>query len=138
MTFTYEPTTGATRDLVRLAIGDTDDVTAAKQIYEDAELDMLINTYGDDVNTVAGHAMMGIASSRARLATMCSIGNRDFVTDRKAVAKECREQAKTFFTLAGETLSATEVALEDKDLTQMDGFGHDQWNHETALDELND
>jgi hypothetical protein len=82
--------------------------------------------------------MMAIASSAARIATMCRIGGRDVDIDRRQVAKECREQAKEFFKAAKETLSATEVALEDEDMTYIDGLGNSQYNLETELTELND
>jgi hypothetical protein len=138
MAFTYVPATGATRDLLRFAIGDTDDSNSDKQIFTDAELDMMIGEYGSDINTLAGRCMLAVASSASRIAVMCAIGSRDFVIDRKKVAEECREQAREFFKQAKETLSATEVALEDEDMTWLDSLGNDAYGNETELTELND
>lgn len=135
MTFTYS-VDGSTRDLVRLAVGDTDTVDSNKQIFTDEEIAMLGTAYGTDINVLAGHCMMAIASSAARIATVCSIGNRDFMTDRKAVARECREQAQAFFKHAKDTLSATEVALEDKEIEHVDRFRDDD-SQEISLTNLN-
>ncbi len=81
--------------------------------------------------------MLAVASSRARIATMCAIGNRDFNIDRSKVAKERREQAKEFFKRAEDDFYATEVALEDENITYLDGLGHSEYEYDTGIDELN-
>lgn len=137
MAFTYDASAGATRDLLRFHIGDTDTVNSDKQIFTDAELDMIITNYGTNIFTIAGHCMLAIASSSARIATACAIGNRDFNVDRSKVAKECREQAKEFFKRAAEDFYATEVALEDENLDYFDGLGHSEYEYDTGIEELN-
>ena len=79
MVFTYEPSEATDRDKVRFLIGDTDTSTATKQIFTDAELDMWSS---DDVYTWAGKAMMAIAASRSRIATLIRASGTDFTVDR--------------------------------------------------------
>lgn len=135
MTFTYTPkdNPGATvndRDKVRFLIGDTD---STLYIFEDEELDM----FSADVYTWAGDAMMAIASDNSKIATMCSIGNRDFVSDRKSVAKECREQANKFYEKAKTEPYATEVELEDPLQDHLDDLDDSRYNFDLDL-ELNE
>jgi hypothetical protein len=137
MTFTYA-VDGSTLSLLRFAIGDTDTANANKQIFTDEEIAQLSAAYGSDINTLAGHAMLAIASSAARIATVCRVGNQDFQIDRKQVAKECREQAAAFFKQAIETPYATEVHLNDEGLDYWDGVtGAAAYDFETEDDELN-
>ncbi|KPK36239.1 MAG: hypothetical protein AMJ65_16430 [Phycisphaerae bacterium SG8_4] len=136
MTFTYAGDLSTTREKLRFAISDTDTVNADKQIFTDEELDGLISWKGSDVNTLAGWCMMSVASNDARLATLIRIGG-DATVDRTKKAAECREQAKLFFAQAAETPSATEVALEDEDITYVDNFIDPSISQEIDLDTLN-
>ena len=90
----YDPASGLTRDKLRLTIGDTND---SSPIFTDAELDLFISLYGTSLNFLAAHCMLSIANTESRLATVCSIGNRDYTTDRSKVAEHCRKQAAIYF-----------------------------------------
>lgn len=136
MAFTFDTTTPALRDYLRLAINDVDTVTAAKQIFSDEELDMVISQYGSDVNILAGHCMLILGNSSARIAKICAIGNREFSTDRTKVGEECRAQAKVLFDRAEKTPAFSEVALEEPDLTLIDTM-QDTDSQEIDLDDLN-
>jgi len=138
MAFTYAGDLSTTREKLRFAIGDTDTVNSDRQIFTDAELDGLIAAYGSDINYLAGKCMMAIASTMSRLATAIRVGGGDFSNDRKAVAKECREQAAAFFKQAAEVPYATEVALEDPDITRIENYEDPDVNWEVDLTDLND
>lgn len=137
MAFTYVGDMSSTREILRFMIQDTESAVAAKQIFTDAELDGLIATYGSDINRLAGFCMMAVASSASRIATVCTIGGRDFSNDRKQVAKECREQAQVFFKLSNETPYATEIALEDPDITRINDYEDSGISDELSVDDLN-
>lgn len=137
MTFSYDASAATTRDKLRFLIGDTDTVTAAKQIFTDEELDMMLSECSSDLYKTASACMMAVASSQSRLAAACAIGGHDFSIDRKAVAFQCREQAKEFLKQSTEKPAAVEVAWEDKDLSELKSYGRDEFDYETDLDELN-
>jgi len=137
MTFTYNPSTGGTivtRDKVRMLIGDTNTTSSSMQVFNDAELDMFSS---DDVFLWAGKAMMAIASSASRLAVLIRSGGGDATVDRTKAAKECREQAQVFFQRSETEPCATEVALEDVTITQIQGMDDAEYDLETDLTDLN-
>lgn len=132
MTFTYDDTSVSTNlDKVRFLIGDTDSSNA---IFTDEELN-LWSPY--DLYTWAGYAMMSIASSSSRIATLIKAGGSDLTVDRKSVAEQCRKQAQAFFKRSEEEPYATEVRLEDGDVEYLDTLGDESYSHETEDDELN-
>lgn len=134
MTFTYDDTSvTTTRDMVRTLIGDTD---SNYPVFTDEEIDQFI-AQSDDEHYVAGMCMMAIASSQARIANLQRVGEGDFTIDRKAVAKECREQAKAFFARAESIPQAKEVFLEDKTITDIDAMLPSKYNRDTRDSELN-
>jgi len=133
---TYDATVQSTRNYIRLLIADTD---TSNEIFSDAEIDMVIAKYGDYPYKCAGLLIMAVASSKARIAVAMSTGMKDFVVDRKAAAKELREQAKLFFEQAKECDSfVTEVYLEDEDITFIDSLGGSaEYDYDTLDSELN-
>ncbi|KAA3645331.1 MAG: hypothetical protein DWQ07_12750 [Chloroflexi bacterium] len=90
MAFTYDPTTP--RGLVRLLIHDTDDVTAANQIFQDNEIDAFLNLEGDNVKRAAAQALMSIAAKEALILKVMKL--LDITTDGAKLANSLREQAK--------------------------------------------
>lgn len=139
MAFTYDPPYTSTLNMVRMAIGDTDDSNANKQLFMDEEINALISAYGSDVHTVAGEAMLAIGANAAKIAVACNIAARDFVTDRKQVAKECREAATAFFNRADTaTVAATEVAVEDEDQTRIGNYIDSNLDLDLGPSDLND
>jgi len=135
MTFTYDGDMSSIREVLRWTIQDVDTNNA---IFTDEELDGLISTYGPDINTLAYHCFMAIAASASRIATMIRLSGGDVAVDRKQVAAECRAQAQVHFDKAKETVSATEIALEDKDITHVDLFTDPSISQEIDLTDLND
>lgn len=93
MSFTFDVSTA--RGKVRLNISDT---SSASIIFQDDEIDAFLSMAGGDIFYASGIALLGIASSKALLAKRKSAGN--YTEDLTAIAKECREQAKTFIEMA--------------------------------------
>lgn len=89
MSFTYDTTTS--RGQVRLIIGDTDTVTAANQIFSDAEIDAFLSMEGSVVKLAAACALEAIASKQAYIQKVITVG--DLKTDGAKLAAEFRAQA---------------------------------------------
>lgn len=97
MAFTYDPTT--TRGKVRLLIADTDTVTAANQIFEDAEIDSFLSMEDQDIYAAAASACRSIGLSTARSAVAwksmsSSLDKRDVPKHFLSLAKEYQEKAE--------------------------------------------
>ena len=90
MTFTYDPTTDAGK--VRLLIRDTDTSDPAKQVFQDAEVDALLDLEAGDVKLAAANALDTIASNHALLVKKVKLG--DIGTDGPAVAAALRVHAE--------------------------------------------
>lgn len=134
LTFTYdaESPTG-TRETIRVMIGDTD---SGNPIFYDEEMD-LTGIVSSDLNTWAGNLMMAIASTQAKIAVKCMIAGRDFDIDRKAVAKECRDQAMAFYKLASDIPYATEGMVEDEEQTFIKGTQDSEYDFDLEDTDLN-
>lgn len=136
MTFTYDASSATTRNKLRLIIADTDTVDANKQIFTDEELDLFISTFGSDLNTLAAHCYRSIAGSSARIATRVAIGGGDINSDRTQVAAMCLKMAEAHDKRSEATPYATEVAVEDKEISYVDNFRDDD-SQEIDLTDLN-
>jgi len=64
MAFTYSDTLSTDRDMVRFLIGDTD---SAYWLFQDEELDALLNEFGADVYKAAGWALRILSQDPDRL-----------------------------------------------------------------------
>ena len=93
MAFTYTP--GASnRDNVRLLIADTDTVTAANQIFTDAEIDAFLSLESNDVYGSAASACSSIAASTGRSAIAWKSMKSSM--DMKDVPKHFKDLAKMY------------------------------------------
>lgn len=93
MSFTYDTTTnvGKVRNLI-------DDKTQATAIFTDEEITAILGMCDNEVMAASGVCLLGIAASKARLAKKKQAGN--YSEDLTAIARECRETAKTFMEMA--------------------------------------
>lgn len=91
MAFTYDPTTDAGR--VRLLIFDTDTVTAANQIFSDAEIDAFLDMEDTSVRRAAALALETIATQEVLIQKV--VRNMDLQTDGARVSAELRARAKS-------------------------------------------
>lgn len=93
MAFTLDVST--TRGRVRLLIGDTDTVTAANQIFTDAEIDAFL-ALDAEVYGAAALAMRAMAASAARCAVAYKLLGNNIDIDRRDIAKRFMEIAKSY------------------------------------------
>lgn len=95
MAFTYDPTTD--RGRVRLLVSDTDIVTAANQVFTDAEIDAFLAVENDELYAAAAAACRSIASSAARSAIAYKALGRDGLDiDRRSVPEHFRSLATDY------------------------------------------
>ncbi len=66
MAFTYAP--GTSRGKVRLLVSDTDDVTAANQVFTDAEIDAFLALEDNEIYAAAAAAAESMAANASRSA----------------------------------------------------------------------
>jgi len=88
-TFTYDISTNLGK--VRNLIGDTD---GTAPLMTDGEINAILSLMGSDILKSAGMCCLKIASNKALLTRKRTSG--DYSEDLTAMAKEYREQAKTF------------------------------------------
>jgi hypothetical protein len=88
VSFSYAPAAPASRDHVRLIIGDTN---AAAFVFEDEELDMYLTTFGE-IQLAAAQAIRTLAVNQAKQALYYSING--LTMDRRRVAPSLLEAAK--------------------------------------------
>jgi len=91
MTWTYEPEVMASRDQVRLLIGDTDLAEPGNWIFTNEELDALLVMEGGSVKLAGAQALDTMASQEAMILKKIRI--LDLTTDGPAVAAELRARA---------------------------------------------
>ena len=93
MAFTFDPTTA--RGKVRLLISDTDDVTAANQVFTDAEIDAFLSLESNDVYAAAASACQSMAANASRSAIRY-IAERILEIDRQKVPDHFRKLAQMY------------------------------------------
>lgn len=112
MAFTYDPTTD--RGRVRLLVSDTDDQTAANQVFTDAEIDAFLSLEDNEVYAAAAAAAQSMAANASRSAIRY-IAERILEIDRKDVPKHFRELAKQYrdrsVAAPGEEIDAAEYLI---------------------------
>lgn len=93
MAFTYNPATD--RGRVRLLISDTDDVTAANQIFTDAEIDAHLDLGDSEVYQAAANACRSLAALATRTAFSIKV-EKVLGIDRKAQPGHWRDLAAQY------------------------------------------
>jgi len=88
MAWSYNPESGAAKDVVRLLIGDTDQDDPNNQIFEDEELDQFLAMEDNAVKLASAQALDTMASLEAMIQKKIRI--LDLTTDGPAVAAELR------------------------------------------------
>lgn len=96
MTFTYSATNSATRDKVRRKIGDTQ---AGNPVFQDEELDAMLDENTSDVLLTAATAFREMAGRAARGAVIITLPGLSLSRVSQPdillkMAAECEEQAK--------------------------------------------
>jgi len=91
MAWSYNPESGAAKDVVRLLIGDTDQDDPNNQIFEDEELDQFLAMEDNAVKLASAQALDTMASLEAMIQKKIRI--LDLTTDGPAVAAELRARA---------------------------------------------
>lgn len=97
MAFTFDPTTS--RGRVRLLIADTDDVTAANQVFTDAEIDAFLALEDGEVYAAAASAAESMAANASRSAIrykaekILEIDQKDVPKHFLALAKSLRARS---------------------------------------------
>lgn len=82
MAFTFAP--GTLRGKVRLLISDTDTVTAANQVFTDAEIDAFLSLESNEVYAAAASAAQSMAANASRSAIRY-IAERIFEIDKQKI-----------------------------------------------------
>lgn len=128
MSFTLDPTTN--RGKVRLLIGDTDLVTAANQIFSDAEIDAFLELESNDVYMAAAVACRGIAASAARSAIAWK--SLDLSVDKKDVPKHFMALGSEFKARAQagvpwEEIDAYDIRISDFGVDSSEYVGDVMW-----------
>jgi hypothetical protein len=93
MAFTFDPTTN--RGKVRLLVSDTDDQTAANQVFTDAEIDAFLSLEDNEVYAAAAAAAQSMAANASRSAIKY-IAQKILELDLKDVPKHFRELAEEY------------------------------------------
>ncbi len=93
MAFTFDP--GTSRGRVRLLIADTDDVTAANQVFTDAEIDAFLALESNEIYAAAAAAAESMAANASRSAIRYK-AEKILEIDRKDVPKYFLALAKGF------------------------------------------
>lgn len=93
MAFTFDPTTS--RGKVRLLVSDTDDVTAANQVFTDAEIDAFLALESNDIYGAAAAACQSMAANASRSAIRY-IAERILEIDRQKVPEHFRKLAQMY------------------------------------------
>lgn len=101
MSFTYDPGSGNNRDRVRMLVGDTDRTNRSNQIFEDEEIDDVLDWAPDDGDTdrqkvfrAAAVCARSIATSTAKSAIAWRALERR--VDRKKVPEMYLKMAREF------------------------------------------
>lgn len=112
MAFTFAP--GTARGKVRLLVADTDTVTAANQVFTDAEIDAFLSLEDNEVYSAAAAAAQSMAAMSARSAIKY-IAERIFEIDKKDIPKHFLGLAKMYRERAvagpGEEIDAVEYHI---------------------------
>ena len=93
MAFTYAP--GTARGRVRLLVSDTDDVTAANQVFTDAEIDAFLSLEDNEVYAAAAAAAQSMSANASRSAIRY-IAERILEIDRQKVPEHFRKLAEMY------------------------------------------
>jgi hypothetical protein len=93
MAFTFDPTTS--RGKVRLLISDTDDVTAANQVFTDAEIDAFLSLEDNEVYAAAAAAAQSMAANASRSAIKY-IAERILEIDKQKIPAHFLNLAKMY------------------------------------------
>ncbi len=112
MSFTY--TSGTARGRVRRLISDTDDVTAANQMFDDGEIDDALALEDNEVYAAAASLLESMAALSSRSAIRYK-AEKIFEIDRKDMPKHFRELAamyrKRSIAGPGEEIDAVEYSI---------------------------
>lgn len=108
MAFTYDVTVD--RGRVRLLIGDTNVVNAARQVFSDEEVDAFLTLRGGSVFAAAATALRSIAANEVQVLKV--VKNLDLQTDGAKVSDALVKLAGEYEGLADEAASADDPGFE--------------------------
>lgn len=120
MGFSYTTSSPGARDKVRLLIGDT---SSGDYVFEDAELDMFLSLWDQDVQLSAAQALRSLAADKAKMAIYYSVNG--FSLNRTAVAEKLMALADVLEKRAVSTPFEYESLVEDL----VDEYGRDRGNY---------
>lgn len=110
MAFTYDESLSTNLSKVRFNIQDTVQASAA---FTDGEVNGILSQVGNDVNRASARLLLILAANKAKLAVRRSAG--DYSEDLTQIAKDLREQAKTFLEMAGMEPAEATAELQTTD-----------------------
>lgn len=117
MTFTYTTTSPATRDKVRLFVGDTNE---SRYMFEDEELDTLISEAGGSTYDAAALVCRVIATDRAKQAIFVTLPGVSITKSQIPGIYEAR--AKAFEDMAARNADADSVSVYTETDTYLDSI----------------
>jgi len=117
MAFTHDPTTSA--GLCRTNVADTD---STDYVFEDAEIDAVLDQNSDDVWSASADLCRALAAKYAKEAFDLGLGKGDIKLDRRKKAEYYLQLAKTY---EGKSSSSDVIEYMDHYNINVTGLGVD-------------